>query len=184
MEYMICGQVNKHTITNYRGMDRNGLIWKDVCANESIVEEVETLCQLAKTEEIVIELYKRIVSSGYEDFDLLKLGKVKNSEEWTFLGYDVGEKDNLDNKWSAIFKYDHYTTYEKVKAYFERLSENGLFDTLEEAEDFRKFYINESNDDVLLLSSYEKNRTLYQVAAVYRYARAEYKDMKNNRRNR
>jgi hypothetical protein len=147
-------------------MDRYG-IWLGNCPNKDLISKVE-LVEIAdiEDEKYVLDLYLDLLQKGYTKFDLLAINEVKNQDNWKFLGFDVGEKSNDENKWSAIYKYDHYSSYEKIKPWIDKLNANGLFTSKKEASKFRDFYL-KSEDPVLKQASQNENKALYQVAGVY-----------------
>lgn len=166
MRYLICERVEQQHSFRYYGMDRYG-IGLENCPNRDLSKKAEFV-EIAETEDenYVLEIYKEFLVKGYTYFDLLAIDKINTQTAWTFLGYDIGEKNNDESKWSAIYKYDHYTNYRNMSFWADKLNPNGLFDKEQEASKFRQFYLN-SEDPVLKEAPQNESCDLYQVARVY-----------------
>jgi hypothetical protein len=180
MRYIICERVSQRHTFKYHGMDRYG-IWIGNCPKWELVKKTE-LIEIAEIEDenYVLGLYQDVLKGGFIHFDLLSIDKVKNPVNWTFIGFDIGEKNNTDgmSKWSAIHKYDEYTTFKKIKPWINKLNSYGLFDTEKEASKFRTFYLN-SSDPVLKEASRIENDSLYQVSKIYLCTKFDYLVYKN-----
>ena len=94
----------------------------------------------------------------------MAFNEVAHAENWTFLGYDVGEYNHC--RWSAILKYYDYTSYEEMEQWLGYLNTYGLFSTLEDAQKFRAFYLN-SEDPILKEEQDAVKEELYQVVGIY-----------------
>lgn len=147
MRFLIVKQVNLKDMNVYEGMERprlggfmdvaQPLINRYYELDAFPAEQVETPYK---------ELLHNIWAGGNISYELLALDhKGASSQEWEFLGYDVGE--TLEATWSAIKHRQDWLTLEQQTVWNEHLGIQGLFQVRSDAEEFLKVYLASDDPD-------------------------------------
>jgi len=115
--------------------------------------------------------YQRLLADmlamGVTDYELLMLGDCP-SQNWQFLGYDVGETTKA--AWSAIANLEIFLEPQEMAQWQERLNFHGLFPERADAKEFLKRYLESVDPDMGWTAlGWTNTPDWYAVISVYRY---------------
>ncbi len=159
--------IHDKEIKTYEGMNRyqlgnftdipDELLYRGLSLEDMLPEKAEMSYRL---------LLRDMLAMNVTQYELLMLGD-NPSEDWEFLGYDVGETTKA--AWSAIANRDVFLNHEEIAKWEESLNSHGIFEERADAEAFLAVYLDsEEPDKGWTGDGWTETPDWYAVVPIYR----------------